>query len=146
MTFAFGHAEQERVEIDVHGYEREAVGEYWDHNRLSVDIRVQAGGFRGKASASILTSELTNFLSELRPLVETLSSSAEFATMEDQLSLRLTGDGKGHVELRGEVSDAAGVGNRLHFTLQFDQSQLRASIRELESVTKEFPIRTRTRG
>jgi hypothetical protein len=58
------------------------------------------------------------------------------------LSLRLTGDGKGHVELRGEVSDQAGVGNRLHFTLQFDQSQLRASIHELERATSEFPVRT----
>lgn len=142
MTFAFGHSEQERVEVDVHGYERAPVGEYWDDNWLRVDIRVRAGGFRGKASAMIITSELTKFLSELRPLLETLSGSAEFTTMEEQLSLRLTGDGKGHVELRGEVSDQAGVGNRLHFTLQFDQSQLRASIHELERVTSEFPVRT----
>ena len=142
MTFSFGHSEQERIEVDVHGYERTPVGEYWDDNWLRVDIRVRAGGFRGKASATIITSELTKFLSELRPLVETLAGSAEFTTMEEQLSLRLAGDGKGHVELRGEVSDQAGFGNRLDFTLQFDQSQLRASIHELERVTSEFPVRT----
>jgi hypothetical protein len=141
MTFSFGQSEQERIEVDVHGYERAPVGEYWDDNWLRVEIRVRVGGFRGKAAATIITSELTKFLSELRPLFKTLSGSAEFATMEGQLSLRLAGDGKGHVELHGEVADQAGVGNRLHFTLHFDQSQLGASIRELEKVISECPVR-----
>jgi hypothetical protein len=141
MIFSFGQSEQERIEVDVHGYERPASGEYWDDNWLTVEIRVRAGGFRGNAAATIITGELTKFLSELRPLFESLSGSAEFSTMEGQLSLRLAGDGKGHIELRGEVSDQAGVGNRLHFTLQFDQSQLGASIRELERVTSQFPVR-----
>jgi hypothetical protein len=55
--------------------------------------------------------------------------------------LRLVGDGKGHIALRGEVADQPGVGNRLHFTLQFDQSQLGASVRELERLTLQFPER-----
>ena len=125
----------------MHGYERPASGEYWDDNWLAVEITVRAGGFRGKAAATIITSELTKFLEELRPLFETLSGSAKFATMEGQLSLRLAGDGKGHIELHGEVADQAGVGNRLHFTLEFDQSQLGASVRELERVASQFPIR-----
>ena len=61
--------------------------------------------------------------------------------MEEQLSLRLVGDGKGHIELRGDVSDRAGVGNRLHFHLGCGQSELGASIRELERVTSQFPVR-----
>ena len=40
-----------------------------------------------------------------------MSGSAEFATMEGQLSLRLVGDGKGHIELRGELADQTGIGN-----------------------------------
>ena len=142
MTFSFGHSEEERIEVDVHGYERPASGEYWDDNWLRVEIRVRAGGFRGKAEATIITSELTGFLSELRPLFETLSGSAKFVTLEGQLSLRLVGDGKGHVELRGEVADQAGIGNHLRFALKFDQSQLGTSIRELERITSEFPVRT----
>ena len=61
--------------------------------------------------------------------------------MEQQLHLRLIGDGKGHIELTGEIADQPGIGNRLHFTLQIDQSQLGASIHELEKVTTEFPVR-----
>jgi hypothetical protein len=141
MTFSFGQSERERIEVDVQGYERPASGEYWDDNWLTVDIHVCAGGFRGNASATIITSELSKFLTELRPLYESLSGSAQFETMEEQLSLKLVGDGKGHVELRGEVADQPGIGNRLHFTLQFDQSQLGEAIRELERVTSKFPIR-----
>jgi hypothetical protein len=141
MVFSFGQSERERIEVDVLRYERSLVGDYYDDNWLTVEIRVCVGGFHGKAEAAILSFELVNFVSELRPLFGTLSGSAEFTTMEEQLCLRLTGDGKGQIELVGEVEDQAGIGNRLHFSLRFDQSQLGVSIRELEAVTSKFPIR-----
>jgi hypothetical protein len=141
MIFSFGHSEKERIEVKVHGYERKSSGEYYDDNWLSVDMHVSAGGFRGKASASFLTSELTKFLSELHPLYQTLKGAACFTTLEEQLSLRLIGDGKGHIELFGELADQPGLGNCLRFTLQFDQSQLSTSIHELEQVTSQFPVR-----
>lgn len=141
MFFSFGQSERERVEVNVLRYERAPIGDYYDDNWLEIEIRVQAGGFEGKMNAAILTEDLERFLSQLRPLYETLSGSAEFGTMEDQLSLKLTGDGKGHIELHGEVADRPGIGNRLHFALQFDQSQLRASISELEKATLQFPVR-----
>jgi hypothetical protein len=141
MIFSFGQSERERIEIDVRGYERAPVDEYYDDNWLRVEISVQAGGFRGRTSASFITSELTKFLSELHSIFEKLKGSAEFSTMEEQLSLRLVGDGKGHIELHGVVADQAGVGNRLHFRLQLDQSQLGASISELKKVIATFPVR-----
>ncbi|HAO99567.1 MAG TPA: hypothetical protein DCQ83_05935 [Fibrobacteres bacterium] len=141
MIFSFGHAEKERIEVDVQSYEREATGEYYDDNWLTVEIRIQAGGFHGKMSASFITNELITFLSALRPLYQSLNGTARFDTLEEQLSLKLTGDGRGHFELSGEVSDQPGIGNSLRFTLQFDQSQLGTSIRELEQVTLRFPER-----
>ena len=140
--FSFGQSENEHIEINVLNYERAPVGEYWDDNWLNVEISIRAGGFRGKASATIITSELEKFLSELKPLHENLNGTATFTTLEEQLSLRLNGDGRGHIELRGEVADQAGIGNRLNFTLQFDQSQLGTSVRQLEKVTAQFPVRT----
>jgi hypothetical protein len=142
MIFSFGHSKLECIEIDVLRYEEnQPVGEFYDDNWLTVEISVHAGGFHGKAGAALITSELVNFASELVPLFETLKGSARFETIEEQLSLRLVGDGKGHIELRGEVADRAGTGNRLRFTLQFDQSQLGISIRQLEKVTSQFPVR-----
>jgi hypothetical protein len=146
MIFSFGQLQHERIEIDVQAYEqRAATGDYWDDNWISVEIRVRAGGFRGKVYAAFLAGELTAFLSELRPLYETLGGAASFTTMEEQLSLRLHGDGKGHIELEGEVSDQSGIGNCLHFKLQFDQTNLATSIRELEQVTSKFPVRLTNR-
>ncbi len=142
MTFSFGQSEHERLEIDVLSYERQPVGEYYDDNWLRVEIRVHAGGFRGKVSATILAAELDGFLQKLKSLYQTLSGNAEFITLEEQLTLNLIGDGKGHIELRGEVTDQPGIGNRLSFTLQFDQSQLAGSIRELERVVAQFPVRS----
>jgi hypothetical protein len=141
MTFSFGQSQHERIEVEVLRYERSPVGEYHDDNWLTVQVRVFIGGFRGTVDAAFVTEEFLAFLAELRPLHERLSGTAEFATLEGQLHLRLTGDGKGHIELVGEVSDQPGIGNRLHFTLHFDQSQLGTSIYELERVTSGFPVR-----
>ncbi|MEO6788703.1 MAG: hypothetical protein ABI318_21485 [Chthoniobacteraceae bacterium] len=141
MTFSFGQSQHERIEIDVQRYERSPVGNYDDDNWLTVRISVRAGGFRGEVEAAILTGELAAFLEPLRTLYDTLQSEVEFVTMEDQIRLRLIGNGKGHIKLLGEVTDQSGIGNQLHFTLRFDQSELAESIRELEKVTSQFPVR-----
>jgi hypothetical protein len=141
MTFSFGQSHHERIEVEVLRYERQPVGEYHDDNWLTVQVRVCAGGFRGTVDGAFITEEFVAFLTQLRHLHQSLSGTAEFTTMEGQLHLRLTGDGKGHIEFVGEVADQPGIGNRLHFTLHFDQSQLGASIHELERVTSQFPVR-----
>lgn len=141
MTFSFGHSTQERIEIDVLGYERAPVGEYFDDNWLRCVIRVCAGGFRGKCDAAFLTGELVEFLTQLRSLFATLRGSAEFTTLEEQLYLRLIGDGKGHIDLDGNLVDAPGSDNRLHFSLHFDQTELGASICQFEKIVSAFPVR-----
>ena len=141
MTFSFGESENEHIEVDVLGYERAPVGEYWDDNWLTSQIRIRAGGFIGNINASILTGELAEFLTQLRPLNETLNGTVEFSTLEEQLHLVLTGDGMGHIELVGDVADQPGIGNRLTFTLQFDQSLLGNAVRDLEKATAAFPVR-----
>lgn len=141
MQFSFGHSKNERIEVEVFGYEREPVGEYYDDNWLTVEIRVWAGGFRGSTSASLLTHELNQFLPPLRSLYESLAGTAEFKTMEEQLGLRLSGDGQGHIALSGEIYDQPGIGNRLQFSLSLDQTLLAKSIRELEQVVAAFPER-----
>lgn len=142
MTFSLGQSEHERLSLDVLAYERATTGQYEDDNWLRVKITVHAGGFRGKVDASIMTGELVRFAAQLQPLYETLTSTAEFNTLEEQLQLRLSGDGKGHIDLKGEVVDRAGIGNRLCFDLEFEQSQLAASIRQLDAVITAFPVRT----
>lgn len=141
MIFSFGQSQHERIEIEVLRYERFPVGEDYDDNWLTVQIRVWVGGFRGTVDGAFLTEELVGFLDQLRPLHQSLLGTAEFDPLEGPLHLCLTGDGKGHIELVGEVADPPDRGNWLHFTLHFDQSQLGASIRELGGVISAFPVR-----
>ena len=82
MEFSIGQSEHENVVVDVLAYERAAVGELYDDNWLRTQIRVAAGGFRGKVSAAILTVDLVRFAKELKPLVTNLSGTAEFSTLE----------------------------------------------------------------
>ena len=141
MKFSFGEAERERIEVDVMSYERPASGEYSDDNWLSISITVRVGGFSGRVRASIVTDELVRFAEALHRLYEQLTGSAEFTTLEGQLSLTLTCDSRGHITVRGEVLDQAGIGNRLSFHLDPDQSFLQQSIRELDAVIGAFPVR-----
>jgi len=141
MTFAFGQSERERLTVDVLSYERPISGEHYDDNWLVITISVLAGGFSGRARATILTDELVSFAEQLHPLCESLKGTAEFATLEGQLSLKLTGDGRGHIHLSGVVSDRPGVGNTLSFTFEFDQTLLQRSIHEIDSVIRAFPVR-----
>ena len=141
MTFSFGQSQYDCIEMDVQHYELAPTGEHYDDNWLTVQISVRAGGFCGRVDAAILTEELVAFLAMLRTLYDTLRGEAEFTTIEGQISLHLIGDGKGHIELSGELVDQPGIGNRLHFVFQFDQSQLAESIRGLEKITLQFPAR-----
>ena len=141
MIFSFGQSERERIEVDVLGYERSPTGDYHDDNWLTVKIKVSAGGFHGQTDAAIMTYEIAAFTLELRILFKKLTGSAKFETLEEQLSLELRGDGKGHIDVSGEVEDNLGMGNRLRFAIKIDQSQLAQSLRELETVILKFPVR-----
>lgn len=142
MIFSFGQSQHDRIEVDVLRYERAPVGDWHDDNWLTVQIRVAAGGFRGKVEASIITAELADFLAQVRSLNEMLEGSAVFTTIEEQLELTLTGDGRGHITLSGKVADQPGIGNRLFFECHFDQSQLHASVRDLAQIVENFPVRS----
>ena len=122
MKFSFGQSERERVEVDILSYERAATGDVWDDNWLTVSIVVRAGGFSGSVRAAMLTADLASFAGQLHRLSEQLHGSAEFTTIEEHLSLKLSCDTRGHITLRGEVLDQAGIRNRLNFHLDLDQS------------------------
>ena len=141
-SFSLGGAERERVAVTVASYERrEPAGEYWDDNWVAVEVVVLVGRFRAKYSASFMTAELLAFRDKLRNLYESLSGTVQFTTLEEQLSLALVGDGRGHIEVSGVAIDAPGIGNRLEFKLSLDQSQLASTLKGLDDVVSAFPVR-----
>lgn len=63
-----------------------------------------------------------------------------FETLEEQVVLRVVGDGRGHLERTGELRDIAGIGNRLIFALNFDQTYLPAIRRQLDALIDSYPV------
>jgi hypothetical protein len=140
-TFSLGGSERERVEVSVEGYERQPSGEYFDDNWLNVRVSVNAGGFKGRFDASFQTGELLSFRDQLSSLYNTLNGEAKFVTMETQLALTLVGDGRGGITLKGEAWDQPGIGNRLEFSLELDQTHIGKTLGELNEVLGGFPVR-----
>jgi len=141
VSFSLGESKHERIEITISGYERQPTGDYHDDNWLTVEVSLAVGGFRGRYSASFLTEELVSFRDQIAALYKSLSGEAKLITMENQLFLALTGNGRGGVSLKGEAWDQPGVGNRLEFRLELDQTYLASTLAELDAVIERFPVR-----
>jgi hypothetical protein len=115
-------------------------GDYWDGNWLGCAVDVRVGGFRGHVDGIIRAEEFVAFRDGLCRLYEQLAGEAAFQTMEQWLSIRVVGDGRGHFDARCELLDDPGVGNRLAFALAFDQTSLPKMLRELDGIIDAFPV------
>jgi hypothetical protein len=114
--------------------------DYWDGNWVTAAVEVVVGGFRGSVSGDLRSEELAQFHIQLARLQKSLRGTAEFATMEHWLSIRVTGDGQGHLEFRCTIQDVPGTGNTLECTLATDQTFTRATVAELAAAVKAFPV------
>ena len=120
--------------------------DYWDGNWIESQVLVAAGGFHGSIGLSLRAEEFVDFRDQLASLSERLDGTARFSTMEGQLKLTLSGDGKGHVLVEGVVLDEAGVGNSLSFSFEIDQTYLSGLLQSLDAVITRFPVVGRRHG
>ncbi len=139
--FALGGGSRNRIEVEVLGYERAPVGDYHDDNWLRARITVFAGAFSGSYDAALLTDELVAFRDQLETVHRSLQGEAKFSTLEDQLWLRLSANGRGGIVVRGTATDVAGTGNRLEFQLELDQTHVQHTLTDLSTVVVAFPVR-----
>jgi hypothetical protein len=137
MIIHFGQTEHEFVSIDVRGYECDEIADA-SEDWVTCQVRLSAGGFTGGFSASLFTADLSRFLKSLVKIYDCLQGVAKLTSLEEQLELQVTGDGLGHILLRGIATDRAGDGNQLRFELEFDQTQLRSAVDQLEAVLRTY--------
>ncbi len=116
----------------------------WDANWVVCLVEAKLRGFRAKFEASFLTMEFPPFRDALGAVWKDLRGEAHFTTIEEQVSLTVRGDGVGHISVRGELQDLAGMGNRLTFQLEIDQTFLGATLRQLDDLIDRFPVRRRS--
>ena len=133
-SWSIGHSGRERVEVLLLSPPANDSGYDWVSARTHLEI----GAFRAEIPMMILASDMTRFLAALEPVYRDLRGIAEFNTIEGQLGLRVECDCLGHVRVTGHVTDDPSFGNRLTFTLEFDQTILRRSLSELRVALSEL--------
>src|SRR4051794_37334604 len=88
--------------------------DHWNANWIRATVEVAAGGFHGSASGDLRAEELVEFYSQFATLQEALQGTADFATIEEWLSIHVVGNGRGHLDFRCTVRDQPGIGNTLN--------------------------------
>jgi hypothetical protein len=112
----------------------------WDKNWIRSRITVKGGAFRGPFGCDLFSSDFELFKRQLKKAYDNLRETATFKTMEGQIEISCVGDGLGHFTVDCKAMDEAGTGNELNLTMTFDQTSIPDIIRQLDSITKMFPI------
>jgi len=128
------------LKITLLGRSHAGANDFWDGNWIQAAVKILAGGFRGSVGGYLRAEELVQFLDQLSQLQKSLRGTAEFVTMEEWLSIRVTGDGLGHMECRCNIRDQPGIGNTLDCTLATDQTFTQTTISELAAAVEAFPV------
>jgi hypothetical protein len=136
-----GGAARECLVIDVFERERPQSTDYDDGNWLHASVQIHVGGFDGRVSGNLRAEEFVDFRDEVAALHHSLDGDANFRTMEDWLTIEMRGDGRGHIEVKGQLHDDPGSVNRLTFRLELDQTFLASILAGLDEVVTRFPVR-----
>lgn len=140
QALLLGRATSEHLLIELVRRTHPYATDYWDKNWISAHVRVRVGGFDGRADGDLRAEELVAFREQLAGLHATLTGEAVFQTIEDWLSVRLIGDGQGHIGAKAILRDAPGIGNRLEFRLALDQTDLPTALSSLGGMCAAFPV------
>lgn len=111
----------------------------WDRNWLTSNLTLKAGGFLGKFDCELMTTDFIRFKEQLSKLYEKMNGNAFFDTREEQVAIKIEGDGLGHFRADCTAIDFPGTGNKLEFELNFDQTAIPDLIRQLDSIIHTFP-------
>lgn len=134
-----GSLDSEHLAIQVFGRLHNAT-DYSDGNWVHAEVRVQTRGFGGTYPAALRTEEFEQLRDSLRPIYETLRGHATFSSSEGWLTIDIEGDGFGHFDIRYTAVPSHSPLTSLQSSLQIDQTQLPATIRQLDSVLSVFPV------
>jgi hypothetical protein len=146
LAFRVGSPNREHVIVRPSRREHPEAEDYDDGNWVYATIEIVAGAFRGTFEAMLRAEEFVRFRDELRPLYEHLAGKATFDTMEGWLRIEVQGDGKGHFHAACEAIDQPGLGNRLTFKIEFDQTELPAIVQGLDAICEAVPLVGAPRG
>lgn len=127
------------IRIDLIDYNYPYADLDWDKNWISGIVKVKAGAFSGEFKTDFMTVDFVSFKNEMEKLYDKLNGIATFYTLENQVEIKIIGDGIGHLKAECKVMDYASIGNKLKFEIDFDQTYIPKLLNQLEKITRRFP-------
>jgi hypothetical protein len=139
--FRVSPPDAEHLSITVLGREHAGADDYWDGNWVVCTISVTVGGFTGHVRASLRMDEIHRFNEGLKLVNQSLFGAAVLESMEHWITLTVKAESRGQIQVFGELTDGAGVGNVLSFELpDVDQTYLAGWISSLDDIEKAYPV------
>ena len=111
-----------------------------DRNWLKTKVTVKGGVFSGQFVADFMPTDFESFKRQFKNLYNDFNATATFAPLEKQLALKIKGDGLGHFEVDCQATPEPHIGQTLTFSISFDQTEIKEIVRQLDKITKAFPI------
>jgi hypothetical protein len=119
--------------------DKESDAEGWVHATVSLEL----GAWKGRYAAQFHIDDFSHFASGVAALSSSLEGEALLSSMDGYLEVRLTGDGKGHVEVKGEAWDRPRWGTHLEFEFAIDQTYLSAILTSTNAISQHLAGRSR---
>jgi hypothetical protein len=91
---------------------------------FGAEVEIHCDGWRGKINAEFYQDELVTFAEEIRVLHRNLTGIAQLVPIEPYITLKLEGDGKGHIVVDGVAQRTLGADTQLVFRIEIDQTYL----------------------
>lgn len=97
-----------------------------DQEWTYADAEIRCGPWQGRIRVEFYKNELMRFAEEIRALYKELDGKATLHPIEPYLSLALTGNGRGGIEVEGTAQSESGfvTGTKLCFHFSIDQTFL----------------------
>ena len=102
-------------------------------------VFIQVESFTGAFQSLVDHHALLKFQQELQLLYQTLQGSAQLEPIEKQITLKLSGNGRGGITASGAAWSRPCYGNHLEFSFEMDQTFLLAVLAQLNAILP-FPL------
>jgi hypothetical protein len=130
------------VALEILNYENPGALSLEDSNWLRAVLHVHAGPFSGAIEFGMTADELSLLYDQLAASTSTLSGRIRFATTEGNWELNVDFERSGTAIMSGVVTPRQAGGNALHYEFLSDPINLEAAVRDLQRMTKEYPVKT----
>jgi hypothetical protein len=129
------------ISIEASGYERPIAQNVDDANWLKCRVTVNLGYFTGEYPGAFETSDFVRFRDGLEKILSTMGGMASFETCEEALNCTIEMRGSGTARIKGKAQIHQNVAATLSFSFESDQSFIAQTLREVEAIIAEYPVR-----